>query len=38
VEEVQAAAKLPGIVEVRTERAENVRLHRALFARVAEQL
>ncbi len=37
-DEVKAAAKLPGIVEMRTDRAENVRLHRALFARVAEQL
>jgi 2-succinyl-5-enolpyruvyl-6-hydroxy-3-cyclohexene-1-carboxylate synthase len=37
-EEVRAAAKLPGLVEVRTDRAENVAQHRALFARVAEQL
>jgi 2-succinyl-5-enolpyruvyl-6-hydroxy-3-cyclohexene-1-carboxylate synthase len=37
-DEVRAAAKLPGLVEVRTSRAENVKLHRALFARVAEQL
>jgi 2-succinyl-5-enolpyruvyl-6-hydroxy-3-cyclohexene-1-carboxylate synthase len=28
----------PGLVEVRTDREANVRLHRALFARVAEQL
>jgi 2-succinyl-5-enolpyruvyl-6-hydroxy-3-cyclohexene-1-carboxylate synthase len=37
-DEVREAAGLPGLVEVRTDRAENVRLHRALFARVAEQL
>ena len=37
-EEVRAAAKRPGLVEVRTDRAENVAQHRALFARVAEQL
>ncbi len=37
-DEVREAARLPGLVEVRTERAENVRLHRELFARVAEQL
>src|SRR4051794_3244873 len=37
-DEVRAAAKLPGLVEVRTDRAENVKMHRALFARVAEQL
>jgi hypothetical protein len=37
-DEVREAARLPGLVEVRTEREENVRLHRALFARVAEQL
>jgi 2-succinyl-5-enolpyruvyl-6-hydroxy-3-cyclohexene-1-carboxylate synthase len=37
-DEVRDAARLPGIVEVRTDREENVRLHRALFARVAEQL
>ena len=35
---VRAAAKLPGLVEIRTDRAENVAPHRALFARVAEQL
>jgi 2-succinyl-5-enolpyruvyl-6-hydroxy-3-cyclohexene-1-carboxylate synthase len=28
----------PGLIEVRTDRAENVAQHRALFARVAEQL
>jgi 2-succinyl-5-enolpyruvyl-6-hydroxy-3-cyclohexene-1-carboxylate synthase len=37
-DEVRTAAKLPGLVEVRTDRAENVAQHRALFARVAEQL
>jgi 2-succinyl-5-enolpyruvyl-6-hydroxy-3-cyclohexene-1-carboxylate synthase len=37
-DEVRDAAGLPGLVEVRTDREENVRLHRALFARVAEQL
>jgi 2-succinyl-5-enolpyruvyl-6-hydroxy-3-cyclohexene-1-carboxylate synthase len=37
-DEVREAARLPGLVEVRTDREENVRLHRALFARVAEQL
>jgi 2-succinyl-5-enolpyruvyl-6-hydroxy-3-cyclohexene-1-carboxylate synthase len=37
-DEVRTAAKLPGVVEVRTDRAENVAQHRALFARVAEQL
>jgi hypothetical protein len=37
-DEVREAAAAPGLVEVRTDRAENVRLHRALFARVAEQL
>ncbi|MEA2427575.1 MAG: 2-succinyl-5-enolpyruvyl-6-hydroxy-3-cyclohexene-carboxylate synthase [Thermoleophilaceae bacterium] len=36
--EVRDAARLPGLVEVRTNREENVKLHRALFARVAEQL
>jgi 2-succinyl-5-enolpyruvyl-6-hydroxy-3-cyclohexene-1-carboxylate synthase len=36
--EVRHAARVPGLVEVRTDRAENVKLHRALFARVAEQL
>src|SRR3954451_20679647 len=33
-DEVREAAGLPGLVEVRTDREENVRLHRALFARV----
>jgi hypothetical protein len=28
----------PGLIEVRTDRAENVTQHRSLFARVAEQL
>ena len=37
-DEVRTAAKLPGLVEVRTDRAQNVAQHRALFARVAEQL
>ena len=37
-DEVRAAAAEPGLVEVRTERAENVRLHRELYARVAEAL
>ena len=37
-EEVAAALSEPGLVEVRTDRAENVAQHRALFARVAEQL
>jgi 2-succinyl-5-enolpyruvyl-6-hydroxy-3-cyclohexene-1-carboxylate synthase len=37
-DEVRDAARLPGLVEVRTDRDENVKLHRALFARVAEQL
>ena len=37
-EEIVAAAAEPGLIEVRTDRAENVALHRALFARVAEQL
>jgi 2-succinyl-5-enolpyruvyl-6-hydroxy-3-cyclohexene-1-carboxylate synthase len=37
-DEVRTAAKRPGIVEVRTDRQENVKLHRDLFARVAEQL
>ena len=37
-DEVRAAAAEPGLVEVRTDRAENVRLHRELNARVAEEL
>ena len=37
-DEVSAAAAEPGLVEVRTDRAENVRLHRELSARVAEEL
>jgi 2-succinyl-5-enolpyruvyl-6-hydroxy-3-cyclohexene-1-carboxylate synthase len=37
-DEVRAAAAEPGLVEVRTDRAENVRLHRELQARVAERL
>jgi 2-succinyl-5-enolpyruvyl-6-hydroxy-3-cyclohexene-1-carboxylate synthase len=39
---VSSAAELgaiePGLIELRTDRAENVAQHRALFARVAEQL
>jgi 2-succinyl-5-enolpyruvyl-6-hydroxy-3-cyclohexene-1-carboxylate synthase len=37
-DDVRDAARLPGLVEIRTDREENVKLHRALFARVAEQL
>jgi 2-succinyl-5-enolpyruvyl-6-hydroxy-3-cyclohexene-1-carboxylate synthase len=37
-DEVRAAAADPGLIEIRTDRHENVALHRALFARVAEQL
>jgi 2-succinyl-5-enolpyruvyl-6-hydroxy-3-cyclohexene-1-carboxylate synthase len=37
-DEVQAAAAEPGLVEVRTDRADNVRLHRELYARVASAL
>jgi len=37
-DEVRAAAAQPGLVEVRTDRAENVRLHRELYAQVAEGL
>jgi 2-succinyl-5-enolpyruvyl-6-hydroxy-3-cyclohexene-1-carboxylate synthase len=37
-EDVRAAAAEPGLVEVRTDRAENVRLHRELAERVAERL
>jgi 2-succinyl-5-enolpyruvyl-6-hydroxy-3-cyclohexene-1-carboxylate synthase len=37
-EEVAAAAADPGLVEIRTDRAENVRKHRELYARVAEGL
>jgi 2-succinyl-5-enolpyruvyl-6-hydroxy-3-cyclohexene-1-carboxylate synthase len=36
--EVAEAAKRPGLIEIRTDRAKNVALHRGLFARVAEQL
>jgi 2-succinyl-5-enolpyruvyl-6-hydroxy-3-cyclohexene-1-carboxylate synthase len=36
--EVRAAVKLPGIVELRTDRQENVKLHRAVFATVHERL
>jgi 2-succinyl-5-enolpyruvyl-6-hydroxy-3-cyclohexene-1-carboxylate synthase len=38
LDELTGAAKFPGLVEMRTDRAENVAAHRALFARVAEQL
>ena len=37
-DEVRAAAPDPGLVEVRTDRADSVRLHRELHARVSEQL
>ena len=37
-ERLAALADMPGLMEVRTDRAENVAQHRALFARVAEQL
>ena len=37
-DEVRAAAAEPGLVEVRTDRAANVRGHRELYARVAERL
>jgi 2-succinyl-5-enolpyruvyl-6-hydroxy-3-cyclohexene-1-carboxylate synthase len=37
LERVAALAHMP-LIEVRTDRAENVAQHRALFARVAEQL
>jgi len=37
-DEVRAAAEAPGLVEVRTDRADNVRLHRDLYARVAAKL
>jgi 2-succinyl-5-enolpyruvyl-6-hydroxy-3-cyclohexene-1-carboxylate synthase len=36
--EVREAAAAPGLVEVRTDRADNVRLHRELHARVAARL
>jgi 2-succinyl-5-enolpyruvyl-6-hydroxy-3-cyclohexene-1-carboxylate synthase len=38
VAEVQVAAASPGLVEVRTDRAENVRLHREVVQRVAAAL
>ena len=37
-DEVRAAAAEPGLVEVRTDRAGNVRGHREVYARVADQL
>jgi 2-succinyl-5-enolpyruvyl-6-hydroxy-3-cyclohexene-1-carboxylate synthase len=37
-EEVRRAAAVPGLVELRTDRAANVREHRALFERVAQRL
>jgi 2-succinyl-5-enolpyruvyl-6-hydroxy-3-cyclohexene-1-carboxylate synthase len=37
-EELAAAIAEPGLVELRADRRENVTLHRALFARVAEQI
>ena len=37
-EEVRAAAAEPGLIEVRTDREANVKLHRDLHARVAERL
>jgi 2-succinyl-5-enolpyruvyl-6-hydroxy-3-cyclohexene-1-carboxylate synthase len=37
-DDVCAAAAAPGLVEVRTDRAQNVRGHRELYARVTEQL
>jgi 2-succinyl-5-enolpyruvyl-6-hydroxy-3-cyclohexene-1-carboxylate synthase len=36
--EVRSAALRPGLVEVRTDRAANVRLHRALFEQIAADL
>jgi 2-succinyl-5-enolpyruvyl-6-hydroxy-3-cyclohexene-1-carboxylate synthase len=38
VDEVRAAVERPGLVEVVTDRAENVRLHRELYERVASFL
>ena len=37
-DEVRAAAAEPGLVEVRTDRADNVRVHREVCTRVAEQI
>lgn len=37
-DEVAAAARAPGLVEVRSDRRENVERHRELFARVAGEL
>ncbi len=36
-DEIRAAAAGPALIEVRTDRADNVRLHRELFARVAQR-
>ena len=37
-DEVRVAAAEPGLVEVRTDRADNVRAHREVHALVAERL
>ena len=37
-DEVREAAAEPGLVEVRTDRADNVRLHREVYSRVAKEL
>ncbi len=37
-DEVREAAAEPGLVEVRTDRADNVRLHREVYSRVAKDL
>ena len=37
-DEVREAAAEPGLVEIRTDRADNVRVHREIYARVAENL
>ena len=33
-DEIRAAADAPGLIEIRTDRDENVRIHRDLFERV----
>ena len=38
LDDLRAALAEPGLIEVRTDRARNVELHRALFARVAAEL